>query len=656
MAIGSALSLGMLLALTLVVGLGSPRSPSALAASETLLAAGNAHALAATGSITGLVQTASSGTPVVGAVVEIYDGVSFALLYTTTTNASGQYSATVTAPYGQVRLFFDGRLAGYSQEWYRGKSFFSQADRVSLEGGGIVTSVNTLLSEHGILSGTITLDGGAPAIDVCVSVLDTNEGCNAHTDHQGQFIVTDLMSGTHRLVFSGGAFPGVLVEWYQNKYSSDAATPVLVTAGTATVIAAQVTSRNVITGLVTDASSGLAIDNAGVKLYDEAGTITRELSLPCFLCGPGEYQFYSLGPGRYRLRFEHPPYHATEFYSNQQTLATATFVSVTAGQVVTGINAALTTGPTGTLVLTLTQNGLPLSTTHWVELNLHDTITEFPKLTTLRYIQGEGETTMYTFTVQEGVYKIYFGATSPLHSEWYSSQDVFATADVFTVTADATTIISADLAVTPPSSPIYGCITGTVTSGGFPLQGAVVWAYPVASDQPALSDKRWTDADGIYGPVCVQPGDYQVGFSYFPSMTTWYSGTFARTIATAVTVTTNITAANINGSLGELGGCISGRIVGSDNQGVASADFRIRDAGGSLTPFWYGLNGSLLRDEGYADLDGGFVACGLATGFYTMQCPGVGGNTSVDVTAPQETSGVTCLVRRIYLPIIVRHS
>jgi len=652
MAIGLALALGMLAVLSLLAGLDSLRPPGALAVSETLPTASNTRALAATGSITGLAQADDSGAPLAGVVVKIYDGVSFALLYTTTTDANGHYSATVTSPYSQARLFFDGRAVAYASEWYDDKVFFSKADRVYLQEGAVVTGVNVSLAERGIMSGTITLERGAPAIDVCVTLLEVNQGCDAHTDTLGQFIIADLVSGTYRLMFSGGAFPGVWPEYYLDKYSPDAADGVTVTARATAAITAEVTSRNVITGLVTDEFSGIPISDARVVLYDEADTVVRDLTLPCFSCAPGEYRFHVLDPGDYRLEFSHLPYHATEFYSDQQTLTNATVVSITAAQVITGVNAALTTGLTGTLAVTLTRdNYQPLSSTHAAYVELYDPSSR-EGLAVIGSINGDGSTVTYTFVVSGGDYLVYLGANYPLLGEWYDDQPVSSTAAIVSITPGATTTISADLTAL---TTILGCITGTVTNGGLPLQGALVRVYKIGGDKQVPGDDVWTDAEGAYGPVCVQPGDYQVAFSYYPSTTTWYSNTLARATAATVTITSGVTLTDVNGILGDLGGCVFGQVVNLDNQAVVTASFQILDVGGNL-PFWLGLYGTALADQGNADVDGGFVACGLASGTYIVQCPRVGGSAPVAVTAPQETSGVICQPYAIYLPVVMRDS
>ena len=652
MAIGLAVALGMLLVLSLLAGLGGLHPRDALAVSGTLPTASNARALAATGSITGLAQADDSGAPLAGVVVKIYDGVSFALLYTTTTDASGQYSATVTTPYSQARLFFDGGPVGYSKEWHKSKLFFSQADRVNLQEGGVITDVNAILTKLGAISGTVTLDDdGGPAANISIVVEDANGNWvgAASADNSGQFTVTGLATGAYKLAFTGGAFSGIRDEWYRDQYSRVTADLVTVTAGATTAITAEVTSRNVITGLVTDEFSGIPIGNARIMLYNAANTIVRDLTLPCFSCAPGEYRFYALDPGQYRLEFRHLPYHVTEFYSDQQTLTNATVVSITAAQVITSVNAALTTGLTGTLAVTLTQdNYQPLSSTHAAYVELYDP-SSGEGLATIGSINGDGSTVTYTFAVSGGDYLVYLGANYPLLGEWYDDQPVSSTAAIVLITPGATTTISANLTALTTTT-ILGCITGTVTSGVAPLQDAHVRVYKAGRD---WREPTTTGADGAYGPVCIEPGDYQVSFSYFPSMTTWYSGALARATAATVTITSGVTLTDVNGILGDLGGCISGQAVGASGQGIKSASFQIRDAGGSLLPFWQGLNDIALTDNGDTDLDGGFVACGLASGLYVVSSPNIG-STSVSVTAPLETGGVVCKLYTIYLPIVLR--
>ena len=43
----------------------------------------------------------------------------------------------------------------------------------------------------------MTLDGGTPAVDVCVTLVSASQGCAAQTSALGQFVINDLMAETY---------------------------------------------------------------------------------------------------------------------------------------------------------------------------------------------------------------------------------------------------------------------------------------------------------------------------------------------------------------------------------------------------------------------------------------------------------------------------
>ena len=211
----------------------------------------------------------------------------------------------------------------------------------------------------------------------------------------------------------------------------------------------------------------------------------------------------------------------------------------------------------------------------------------------------------------------------------------------------------------------YGCITGTVKYHGAGIEDAWVTLYRVDGEWDTYATQTWWG--GGYQECGIDPGQYLVSFSVFPSATTWYkdanSSAPSTARATRITISSNSTITNVNGYLGDLGACISGKFIDVGGQPGSWASYWLFDEG-NITPigFWNGWYGSEWDLVGWADGDGGFVACGLSPGSYRIEAgswqegKGVafGGVGPVVVGAGEHKDiGVVPLsVSTIYLPII----
>jgi hypothetical protein len=246
-----------------------------------------------------------------------------------------------------------------------------------------------------------------------------------------------------------------------------------------------------------------------------------------------------------------------------------------------------------------------------------------------------------------------------LISEWYNDKSSQNEANVVTVAHGLTTAnINADLVSLAALG--TGCITGTVTSNGAPVAGAYVLVFEPGLDQPTYSPSRMIGGNGAYEICNIKPGPYQVSFSHFLLATTWYNGQNSRPMATMIQVTAGITTPNINGRLDQLGGCVSGKITDFTGQPAASASYQLLDTGGNPTFAYGGRYGSNFNMVHSPDEDGGFAACGLASGDYTIRCFGEYGRwgtvAAPGVLAGQEKSGLICrLGPLLHLPVILKN-
>ncbi len=200
---------------------------------------------------------------------------------------------------------------------------------------------------RGSISGTVTNSMGDPLQGVCVTAFDSDgnpESNTGRTGSNGNYSIVSLEPGDYRLRF-GICVPlradNVAMEFYDDKDSLEDAAPVTVIGSVDTSgIDAELAPGGSISGTITD-TNGFRLIGICVHAYNSNGTQVGFAFL-----GDGEYQVDGLGTGEYRLRFSdcadfNPFTVVPEFYDNQETLAEATPVAVTAGSTTTGIAAQL---------------------------------------------------------------------------------------------------------------------------------------------------------------------------------------------------------------------------------------------------------------------------------------------------------------------------
>jgi hypothetical protein len=155
----------------------------------------------------------------------------------------------------------------------------------------------------------------------------------------GTYKIPRQVAGSYKIFF-GGAGTNAVPQWYNNAASSETSTPVTVTAGQ-DIAGINATLQKVasISGKIT-AQPGVNLANAGVLALPAAGSGTSPGSAS--VGADGTYTVSGLAAGSYKLTFGGGDTNALAYwYLNASSFETATPVTVTAGQAVTGINVTL---------------------------------------------------------------------------------------------------------------------------------------------------------------------------------------------------------------------------------------------------------------------------------------------------------------------------
>jgi hypothetical protein len=290
--------------------------------------------------------TDPDGDPVAGTDVWAYtpsDG--FVGSLQTTTSAQGSYAfndAELGVPYRVLFLHPSGSTL--ASEWFDNEAT-RQTATVVTPMSGVFGQANAQLEEAGSISGTVTNAQGNPLAGVTVSAFgpgDTWFGSYpTSTAADGSYMLTNVRSTEYGLLFVPPAGSGLVSEWYDNARTRGSATTVGVEGQAVTGIDIQLGEAGAISGAVTDAD-GNPVSGVTVGVYGPGDGYAA--SYRSVTAADGTYLIQRMLPGdQYLVRFGPPVASglAAEWYDNAPLRATAQNISLTAGQTVTGIDAAL---------------------------------------------------------------------------------------------------------------------------------------------------------------------------------------------------------------------------------------------------------------------------------------------------------------------------
>lgn len=321
------------LALSVPITLAAPASATGI---DAVLAQG--------GAITGRVTAAETGAGLPDVAVSVYNAAGDAIGYANT-GIDGVYNTTAL-PSGMYRVRFDPQ--GDSSA-YAGASY---ADAVAVTAPNITTNINIALARGATIAGRVTAaDTGMPLQDINVVVYDSSGEtiAGATTGPDGSYVTNESFSpGTYRVGFNVYGNASDYAATFYNRKASLAAADSVTVSGTTNVtgIDAALVKGGLISGSVTDASSGAGLPGVTIEVYDSSGN-----QVASGYTGPtGVYVTETrLASGSYRVRFAPPDYnelggYIATFYTGQNTLASASTVEVSAPATRSGIDAVLTRG------------------------------------------------------------------------------------------------------------------------------------------------------------------------------------------------------------------------------------------------------------------------------------------------------------------------
>jgi Carboxypeptidase regulatory-like domain len=216
------------------------------------------------------------------------------------------------------------------------------------------TGVNAVLAPGGSLSGTLTAaPSGAAVQGECVEAISTsptNPGGIGYSGLGGKYTVIGLAKGTYQVFVADPECldgPADLApQWYDNQPAEASANPVSVSVGATTPnINAALQLDGDITGTVSGPSA-TALSGICVTAVPVSGYALTDGVLPVVaVTSAGGYTLEDLLPGQYKVEFSSgcgATGYATQWWQDASSEATATSVTVNAGEDVPGISATLT--------------------------------------------------------------------------------------------------------------------------------------------------------------------------------------------------------------------------------------------------------------------------------------------------------------------------
>ncbi|MEZ4679726.1 MAG: carboxypeptidase regulatory-like domain-containing protein [Caldilineaceae bacterium] len=481
------------------------------------------------------------------------------------------------------------------------------------------------------IGGTVRNESGDPLVNITV-LLSRNmapiygyEQWNylntTVTDDSGNYTFTELEGGIYRIQFQDDNIPPAYGTIYYNQIAT-AATATDVNLGeneTIGAIDAQLPLRGALGGRVTD-SQGTPLAGIAVHMDKEwsfyDGTIYWNTAAFTTTTASGFYRLNALEPGNYRLTFQDSdgvPNHIGEIYDDADSYETATTVVVSAGQLITGINAALDETGAITGVVTI-DSGQPLAN---ATVSLYRRIEDpsFPFWQTIQstYTNERGG---YQFQwLLPGTYRLYFvdGNNPPLYSyEYYENAETLEGATDIEVGSGITvTGINVQLEQ-------FSKIAGRVTDNeGRPLENISVTIYGFHPTNNYWYDQQivQTDGNGHYEFPTLVGGPYRLAFNQAYVYPPQYEPEFYQNAATLEAATTiNLARSEVIDNVDvqlEQYAQIAGRVTDIHGQPIAGIDitpYQIFEEGAS----WNQLPGATTGPSGI------YTLTGLVEGVYAL--------------------------------------
>ena len=590
-------------------------------------------ALQSNGQVSGTVTDADTHAPVSGANVEAFDA-SGNFISGAITGSDGTYTVYGLGA-GSYRIEFVD-YGHHSAQYYNGKTTLGTADPVTVNQGTTTTGIDAALQTGGTISGIVTdASTGQPVSGITVSTqlaVNFPIPVSATTDSQGHYTLQGLDTGTYAVQFSGGDY---FSQYYNGRASSSSADPVSVTSGQPTTgINVSLTPGGVITGTVTDANTRAGISGVPVSAFNAQGVLVASADTTA----GGAYRISPLPSGSYRVQFNNPGSAANyvpQYYNAKSTLGGADAMSVTQGQTITGIDAALQPGGQirGTVTDAATHAGV------FIFVGAYDAAGNI-----VAAVATDSSTGNYTISgLPPGTYRVGFGTSffsTNYAPQYYNGRTTLAAADTLTLSAgQVRTGIDAAL---QHDGQITGMVTDATTHAA--AGGVTVIAYDSSGNWRTSAT---TDTSGTYTLSGLPSGSYSVEFTKSGAYAAqFYNGKPSLNSADPVTVTSPNTTTGIDAAL-QTGGSITGTVTdASTGQPATGISVGATDSSFNITTATTDSSGHYS----IAGLSGGAYRVSFSGGGYIPQNynghPKWQSGDSVAVTFSEATPGIDAVLTR----------
>lgn len=666
----------------------------------------------ALGSIAGVVSDIN-GQPVGGVQVSLFTNYSYNSWYEmrrVTTEADGSYRFTALSV-GVYRVGVERTPEPYAPRFYPAASYVQQANDIPVTGNQ-VTDINLTLQPAGRLVVTIT---ATQDLTITYSYVDLRRRIETPSGVQWGYVsynnlqitnnvytITGLAADTYRVCASAYGPGFSAYECYDNVYSVEKATDLVLTAGATIsnvaivlgdganygqiwgrvaandatplagihVYAIAVVEEDVAAAAhprVTDAGSGRQHTLAPLATTDiyYGYTFTQTNAL-------GEYQLPTLMAGKYKLQFTDPDGdYAFEYYNNTLSENAATLFEVNDRQVISNVNIQLDLG--GRISGIVTMQGQPVPNGQVLaERKMEDGAWQ-PMVGT----DINPNTGAYTLGgLPAGSYRVSAQAWISDQQFYFQPYGVYGgtTIDEATEIPITTGSTATGINITLNSPSFDGSISGRVTGQGTPLAGAKVELYRGNTccfpSAPLPFIYGFTDAEGRYTIQGLTDSSFRLGVSDPTGIyaTTYYTNEITPDASPFIYVQDGQALTDLNFDL-PLGGAISGEVKRRNGEPVTGLTVFVYTGG---SQFFYS---TILPAVVYTDAAGHYTLRGLHPGDYYVcfsdsnngysECYGAPDTPygiyysalAVNVTAGQTTANIDLIWGpdlRSYLPFVAQ--
>ena len=522
---------------------------------------------------------------------------------------------------GTYKIFFDPadppkdgyddqyyyHLKKYATQWYNGKPDVNTADTVDVALGVAPDNIDAYL-RTGNITGRITSPEeplGVKSVDVYAYDINRNLVAGAVTGPDGSYRVLGLSTGDYR-VYAYPWYPNsadgrtYAYEWHEDKGTFETAEPVQVTNGQETPNIDFSLESGSISGTVTGAGGGGALQGVDVYVHDLDFNLVGMAKTD----GDGIYTVRGVRPGTYAVYFD-PTYireekgqdYCGEYYDNKDSFFDATLVPVASD--VTGINAELEAG--SYIEGKVTSDGVNGIGGIYVHAYHADDPTYW-----VGFAETDPDGTYSISGLAPGDYRVSLNHSSGQNylDEWYDNKADFYSADIISLNRGGGA--SGKDAVLDAGGSISGTVTGSDTKAG--LEGVQV---RVLDGGYNFLGGTLTASDGTYSVGGLPTGQHFVEF--FPGEELNYQGEFyddqpTFDEANPVPVTAGSNTSGIDAELQRYGS-ISGRVTSADYPGgMEGISVNLYTSKG-----WWGWAGSSVTDS-----SGNYTIDHLPGGDYTV--------------------------------------